>query len=205
MKLVIIGAGGHGKVVSDIVQAQKEHQLLGFIDEDPKLKEVEGIKVLGNLASIKDTEAEAVVIAIGNNNTRLKIFNQLKEQGFSFPNIIHPTAVIADSVKIGEGNVIAAGVVIAPSTILGNNTIINHLASVDHDNILEDNVNVSPGCHTSGKVKLKKGAFLGTGVIVIPEVEIGENTIIGAGAVVKENIPENVTAVGVPAKVIKRH
>ena len=204
VKIVIIGAGGHGKVVSDIVRAEAKHELLGFIDDNPELKQVEGIPVLGNLEEIKNIEAEAAVIAIGDNKVRAEIFEKVKSQ-LEFPNITHPTSIIAKGVKLGKGNVIAAGAIIAPGTTIGNNTIINHSASVDHDNIMEDYANISPGCHTSGNVKLKKGAFLGTGTIIIPKIEIGENSIIGAGAVVIKDIPANVTAVGSPAKIIKTH
>ncbi len=207
MKIVIIGAGGHGKVVADIVQCEKKHQLLGFIDEDEKIegKIIGGIKVLGNLNSLEKIKPNAAVVAIGENAAREKIYDKLKSKNISLVTVIHPNTTIAKDTKIGSGVMVAAGAIIGPGTTIGNNVIINHSATIDHDNIIEDHVAISPGCHTSGNVTIKKCAFLGTGAIVIPKITIGENAIIGAGAVVICNIHSDVTAVGNPARVIKKH
>ena len=117
---------------------------------------------------------------------------------------IHPSAIIAEDVKIGTGSVIMAGVVINPGTVIGKNCIINTCSSLDHDNLLEDYVHISPGAHLAGTVTIKEGTWICTGAIVKNNITIGKNNIIGAGGVViKDIIEENGTYIGVPARRIK--
>lgn len=201
--VIIIGAGGHAKVIADIIYKSGDN-LIGFLDDNlaNKGKEIYlGKKVLGTTKDIKNYNKNYFIIGIGNNSIRKKINN---ENNLKLYSAIHPSAIIAEDVKIGTGSVIMAGVVINPGTVIGKNCIINTSSSLDHDNLLEDYVHISPGAHLAGTVSVKEGTWICTGAIVKNNITIGKNNIIGAGSVViKDIIEENTTYVGVPAKRIK--
>ena len=201
--VIIIGAGGHAKVIADIIYKSGDN-LIGFLDDNfaNKGKEIYlGKKVLGTTKDIKIYNKNYFVIGIGNNSIRKKINN---ENNLKLYTAIHPSAIIAEDVKIGTGSVIMAGVVINPGTVIGKNCIINTCSSLDHDNLLEDYVHISPGAHLAGTVSVKEGTWICTGAIVKNNIIIGKNNIIGAGSVViKDIIEENTTYVGVPARRIK--
>lgn len=201
--VIIIGAGGHAKVIADIIYKSGDN-LIGFLDDNlaNKGKEIYlGKKVLGTTKDIENYNKNYFVIGIGNNSIRKKINN---ENNLKLYTAIHPSAIIAQDVKIGIGSVIMAGVVINPGTVIGKNCIINTCSSLDHDNLLEDYVHISPGAHLAGTVSVKEGTWICTGAIVKNNITIGKNNIIGAGGVViKDIIEENTTYVGVPAKRIK--
>lgn len=201
-KLLIIGAGGHGKVVADIALSMNKWKHISFLD-DKNIKYQMGIEVIGKTAdAFKYIKEWDIFVAIGNNGIRENIQNELKAEGANFPTLIHPSAVIGRSVEIGEGTVIMANVVINCCTKIGNGCIINTGATIDHDNFIEDYVHISPGVHIAGTVKIGKGTWIGVGSIVSNNVYITSNCIIGAGAVVVKDIIEAGTYVGVPAKKI---
>ena len=210
MNIVIIGAGGHGKVVLEIVRRDLDVKFVGFIDDDKNShdKAVDGAMVLGDLDSlpalILANKLEGAIIAVGNNKTRARLYGKLKKLGLIMINAIHPDALIAKDVEIGEGVVIAAGVVINTGTRIGNNVIINTGAIIDYGNVLEDHTHISPGVKLGSKVTVKKYTHVGLGAKVVEEITIGENVTVGAGAVVLENIPDNSLAVGVPARVVRQ-
>ena len=191
--VIIIGAGGHAKVIADIIYKSGDN-LIGFLDDNLANigKEIYlGKKVLG-------TTKNYFIIGIGNNSIRKKINN---ENNLKLYTAIHPSAIIAQDVKIGIGSVIMAGVVINPGTVIGKNCIINTCSSLDHDNLLEDYVHISPGAHLAGTVSVKEGTWICTGAIIKNNITIGKNNIIGAGSVViKDIIDENTTYIGVPAR-----
>ena len=201
--VIIIGAGGHAKVIADIIYKSGDN-LIGFLDDNlaNKGKEIYlGKKVLGTTKDIKNYNKNYFIIGIGNNSIRKKINN---ENNLKLYTAIHPSAIIAQDVKIGTGSVIMAGVVINPGTVIGKNCIINTCSSLDHDNLLEDYVHISPGAHLAGTVTIKEGTWICTGAIVKNNITIGKNNIIGAGGVViKDIIEENGTYIGVPARRIK--
>lgn len=201
--VIIIGAGGHAKVIADIIYKSGDN-LIGFLDDNlaNKGKEIYlGKKVIGTTKDIEIYNKNYFIIGIGNNSIRKKINN---ENNLKLYSAIHPSAIIAEDVKIGTGSVIMAGVVINPGTVIGKNCIINTCSSLDHDNLLEDYVHISPGAHLAGTVTIKEGTWICTGAIVKNNITIGKNNIIGAGGVViKDIIEENTTYVGVPAKRIK--
>ena len=151
---------------------------------------------------IKDG-VKGAIVAVGDNQIRASHFEKLSDMGLEMVNVIHPTAYIAPSAKLGNGATIAVGAIISTKAKIGNNVIINTGATIDHEDEIEDHASVGPGCSIAGRVTIKKGAFLGIGSVVKEYVTIGENTTIGAGSVVLEDIPDNVVAVGIPAKVIK--
>lgn len=198
--VIIIGAGGHAKVIADIIYESGDN-LIGFLDDNlaNKGKEIYlGKKVIGTTKDIEIYNKNYFIIGIGNNSIRKKINN---ENNLKLYTAIHPSAIIAEDVKIGTGSVIMAGVVINPGTVIGKNCIINTCSSLDHDNLLEDYVHISPGAHLAGTVTIKEGTWICTGAIVKNNITIGKNNIIGAGGVViKDIIEENGTYIGVPAR-----
>ena len=198
--VIIIGAGGHAKVIADIIYKSGDN-LIGFLDDNlaNKGKEIYlGKKVIGTTKDIEIYNKNYFIIGIGNNSIRKKINN---ENNLKLYTAIHPSAIIAEDVKIGTGSVIMAGVVINPGTVIGKNCIINTSSSLDHDNLLEDYVHISPGAHLAGTVTIKEGTWICTGAIVKNNITIGKNNIIGAGGVViKDIIEENGTYIGVPAR-----
>lgn len=201
--VIIIGAGGHAKVIADIIYKSGDN-LIGFLDDNlaNKGKEIYlGKKVLGTTKDIENYNKNYFIIGIGNNSIRKKINN---ENNLKLYTAIHPSAIIAQDVKIGIGSVIMAGVVINPGTVIGKNCIINTSSSLDHDNLLEDYVHISPGAHLAGTVHIKEKTWIGAGSTIINNITINQNNIIGAGSVVIKNIEEeNGTYVGVPVRKIK--
>lgn len=204
-KVVIFGASGHAKVIADII-IKNGDELVGFLDDNVELqgKTIYDDKVV--LGSTQEIDVEKYsdcyfVIGIGSNKVREIINN--KYPYLKWYTAIHPNAVIANDVCIGDGTVIMAGAVINPGTKIGKHCIINTCSSLDHDNIIEDYVHVSPGAHLAGTVKVCEKSWICAGVTVINNITIGSNNIIGAGATVIKNIEDsNCTYVGVPVKKI---
>lgn len=199
---VIIGAGGHAKVVIDILKANG-NDIAGFYDDQP-YAELEGLTLLGKIQDINNEHSEYLyIIAIGNNMVRKKIAVQLSDLGCKFGTAIHPSAVIGSNVSIGEGTVVMANCVINHSASVGTHAIINTAATIDHDCNIQDFVHVSPGSHLAGNVTVGERTHIGIGSSVIQSVTIGSGAIIGAGAAVINNIADQTVAVGCPAKAIK--
>jgi sugar O-acyltransferase (sialic acid O-acetyltransferase NeuD family) len=201
-RILIIGAGGHGKVVADILQRQGE-QIIGFLDDVSALwgSLCMGLPILGSVAGFQSYRPEGMIVGVGSNAARKKIVERLGDAAQNlWINAIHPQAVLAESVRLGRGVVICAGVVVNPDVIIGNHAIINTAASLDHDDVIADYVHVAPGCHLAGQVQVDEGTLLGVGVSVISGCKIGRWATVGAGAVVVGDIPERVTAKGVPAR-----
>lgn len=192
--LTIIGASGHGKVVSDIA-ALNGYENIVFLDDDENAKECSGWPVIGKSDAAPDGE---VFVAVGNAETRRRLMELYSDR--TQPILIHPSAVIAKDVEIGEGSVIMAGTVINPGARIGKGVIVNTSSSVDHDCIIEDYVHIAVGAHLSGTVRIGEGVWVGTGATVSNNVNICSACVIGAGAVVIKDIDEPGTYVGVPAK-----
>lgn len=207
-KVIIIGAGGHGKVILDILSFDDKIEVIGFIDDNPLLKGnlVNGIRVIGSFDEvIENIPAKAVVVAIGDNKIRTNFFEKCKEKSLETINAIHPSAVISKNVKIGEGAVIMAGVIINSGAYIGNNVCVNTQASIDHDCYLDDNCHIWPGAVLTGTVKVGKLSYIGSGAIVLPKLKIGERCMVGAGAVVTKEVLDNTTVIGIPARVINEN
>lgn len=200
--VVIIGASGHGKVIADII-VNSDDKVLGFLDDadDVQGKKIIGFPVLGKIADFDNYRDCEFVIAIGNPYIREKISNELPVKWYT---AIHPTAVISSlDVEIGEGTVIMANAVVNPSAKIGKHCIINTGAIVEHDNILEDYVHLSPNVTLAGIVKVGKSTHIGAGSCTKQVLNIASDCIIGAGSVVVKDITESGTYVGVPARKIK--
>lgn len=204
-KLMIIGASGHGKVVADIAIKMNKWGDIAFLDDDNSVKTCMGFEVIGKTAdAIRYKEEADFFIAIGNNVTREKIQEKLINEGVSIVTLIHPSAVIGSDVEIKTGTVVMAGVVINSSSRVGKGCIINTSSSLDHDNIIEDYVHISPGSNISGTVSIGKGNWIGIGSVINNNVNICSGCKFGAGAVVIKDITEPGTYVGVPARRIDR-
>jgi sugar O-acyltransferase (sialic acid O-acetyltransferase NeuD family) len=204
-KLLIIGASGHGKVVADIAIKMHTWQSIAFLDDDESIKTSMGLEVIGKTADAFTYKEEAdFFVAIGNNATREKIQEKLIEQGLNIVSLIHPSAVIGADVEIGMGTAVMAGVVINSSSRIGKGCIINTSSILDHDNVMEDYVHISPGVNLAGTVKVGKGSWLGIGSVVSNNVNICSACKVGAGAVVVKDITEPGTYVGVPVRRVDR-
>ncbi|GGD30168.1 acetyltransferase [Flavobacterium orientale] len=213
MKLAIFGAGGFGrevKIIVDAINAEKPntYELIGFFDDRvQKGTLVNGLPVLGGLQEINNFEDElGLVISIGSPAIKKMIVNAITNLNISFPSIIHPKASYSkDDIKIGKGCIICEGCIITCNITIKDFVILNLMCTVGHDTVIEDYCAFMPSVNISGEVKINEGVYVGTGVKIINLVEIGADTIIGAGAVVSKSLPPSCTAVGIPAKPIKFH
>lgn len=200
-RLIIIGAGGHGKVVADIAMKMNRWLDISFLDDDINKKEVLGLKVIGNISdAFSYFDIADIFVAIGNNTEREKIQQSLEDKGAIIPVLIHPDAVIGQQVHIEIGTVIMPGVIINCCTKIGKGCIINTGAIIDHDNVIEDYVHISPGSSLAGNVKVGKKTWIGIGSVVSNNISICSNCILGAGTVAINDISEPGTYIGIPAR-----
>ncbi len=198
---MIIGAGGHGKVVADIALKCGLWKTIEFLDDSEAVLSCLGLPVVGKTQDYKKHLNDCdFFVAVGNNQVREFLINMLEADGAEVVCLVHPNAVVGKEVVLGKGTVAMAGCVINSSTEIGKGCIINTSASVDHDNRIEDFVHLSPGVHLAGNVKVGKGCWLGIGSTVINDISLCEGCIVGAGAVVIRDITQPGSYVGVPAK-----
>jgi len=202
----ILGASGHGKVIAEIAELNGFSGIHFYDDRWPELTQVEHWPVLGNSdALLKQVAHYAnVVVAIGHNATRLEKYHQLFAQGAHCLPLVHPSATISRYAHIECGTVVMAGAVVNPFSRIGKACIINTAATVDHDCIIADGVHISPGAHLAGGVSVGEASWLCIGVNIKQLINIGENVVVAAGATVINNVLDNQTVVGVPAKPICR-
>lgn len=200
MKVYLIGASGHAKVIIEILEDEEETEIAGLQDLNPEIKSLLGYTVFKQLPEEFDRFKDSLIVSIGNNAIRKKIAESMD---CDYTNAIHYSANISQSAYIGIGVVIMAGVSINASSKIGNHTIINTNASLDHDCIIEDYVHVSPNVALAGNVHVGEGTHIGIGACVIQGVRIGKWCTIGAGTVVIKDVPDGATVVGNPGRVIK--
>ena len=203
---LIVGAGGHGKVIADMMLRQGM-KILGFLDDNPSIvgQRVLSFPILGKIERWMDFDADGLVVAVGDNVSRRTIVQKMESEAAPrWVTLLHPSATVAESVRVGIGTVIIAGAVINAETILGKHTIVNTGATVDHDCLIGDFAHVAPGSHLAGGVHVGAGALIGIGSCVTPGCRIGDESIIGAGAAVVRDVPPGVIARGVPARWRKR-
>ena len=208
-RILVLGAGGHAQVIADILMrvrdAGERIRLIGYLDDNSSAhgQTLLGLPVLGSIVDLACIAHDAVIVAIGDNRIRQRLFGELQQQGEHFVIARHPAAVIAPDVSIGMGVVVCAGVVVNPGSAIGANVILNTGCTVDHRNRIGDHAHVAPGVHLGGDVQIGEGALVGIGAMVLPQRQIGSWSIVGGGAVVLNDIPEGAVAVGVPARVIR--
>ncbi|MFM7584577.1 MAG: acetyltransferase [Caldilinea sp.] len=207
MRIIILGAGGHAQVIADALLRAREAgatcDLGGFLDDNPALAgQVRlGLPILGSISTLAQHAHDGCVIGIGDNRLRAHIFRQLRAQGEQVATVIHPHAVIAPDVTVGAGVIIFAGVVVNTGATIGENVVLNTGCTVDHHDIVADHAHIAPGAHLGGDVRIGEGAFVGIGATVMPQRSVGVWSVVGAGALVHRDVPDRVTAIGVPARV----
>ncbi len=207
-QVVVYGAGGHAKVVAEILRLTN-WDVVGFLDAvNPRRKgeDFYGSKILGGDEVLEDllrSGVKHVIVGFGDNSLRVKTADRLVELGFCLLIAVHPNAVCAADVSIGEGTAVCSGAVIGPSTLVGRNAIINTQASLDHDCVLRDGAHVGPGAIVTGAVEVGECAWIGAGAVIADHRTIGHGSIVGAGAVVVKDVPEAVVVMGVPAKITR--
>lgn len=211
-KVAIVGArkDGHGKVVLETFRAAGTHEVVGFIDDNPSLigTTICGAPVIGGidvLPSLRKKGVTSVIVGIGDGRLRQRLASAIIDAGFDLANCIHPSAIITKGCHVGRGIFIGPNVVVVAGASVGDNVIVNTAATVDHDCVLESCTTICPGVHLAGRVTVQEGAFLSTGVVVIPDVVVGEWSTVGAGSVVIRDVPAGVTVVGVPAVPYDKH
>lgn len=207
-KLVIWGASGHASVVADIVGLCGMYEIVGFIVDGPPEDSARQrcSPILGGIEQIDNVRAAGIsrlIVGVGDCADRVRLAEVAKKKGFALITAIHPRATVAGGVQVGQGTLMAAGTVVNSGAVIGENVILNTSASIDHDCIIEDGAHVGPGCHLGGRVRIGAQTWLGIGTIVRDRITIGPRAIVGAGAVVVEDLPPDVVAYGVPAKVVR--
>jgi sugar O-acyltransferase (sialic acid O-acetyltransferase NeuD family) len=208
-QIVLIGAGGHARVVWDTIELIRERsdwQVIAVLDDNPALwgKSFAMLTIDGPIQKIERMPADAALLAIGDNRARRDVYAQIQSSGIPFVNAIHPCTVIARDAQLGTGVVAFANVVVNPGSRIGDNVILNTACSVDHDCVIGAHAHIAPGVRLAGTVSVGEGTLMGIGSIAIPNVTIGEWVTVGAGSVVTQDMPARVTAVGVPARIIQR-
>jgi len=206
--IIIIGAGGFGRevawLIEDINKYKKEWNIVGFVDDNEDVigNEINGYKVIGNVDWLKYQELN-VICAIGDPIIKKKVINRLEGSKNKYPVLIHPSVIYSDRINFGEGSIICAGNIITVNIEIGKHVIVNLDCAIGHDAIIKDYATILSSTNISGHVTIEECVNIGTGSAIIPGITVGKNTIIGAGAVVVNDLPANCTAVGVPAKPIK--
>jgi len=204
-RLIILGAGGHARVVSSIAAQTPDLQLVGVADcsEASLGEKIGATEVVGTYADLEKWKASGVThvaVALGDNVERRRLLAEAERQGFIAATLIHPSAIIETNAVIGAGSVVCAGAILCAEVRIGKGAIINTGVIVDHETIIGDYGQISPGCRLAGRVTVGEGAFIGTGAIILPSVTVGSYSVVGAGAVVIEDVPQKATVVGIPAK-----
>lgn len=204
-RLAIYGASGHGKVVAEIAELNGWQEIVFFDQEAEKIQKNGDWPVEGRFEDllIHKSGFDAAIVAIGNNQIRTDKSELLRASGVELATLIHPSAMVSRHSTVGKGSVIMANAVVNPFAVIGDHVIVNTGAIVEHDCGIENGVHICPGVSLAGEVIVAQGTWVGIGATVIQQCRIGEQSIIGAGSVVIEDIPSHATACGVPTKLIK--
>jgi sugar O-acyltransferase (sialic acid O-acetyltransferase NeuD family) len=208
--LLLLGAGGHARVVAETAMATGRFSRIAFLDDrctgPAQLPDQLGWPVIGPFSSALNPqvcqEFSAALVAIGNASVRLQWLPRLASAGYELPIVIDPTAWVSPSSKLGVGSVVFAQAAIQAQAVIGSGAILNTGCSVDHDAQLGDGVHICPGARLAGEVQVGDRSWIGIGASVIQQIRIGADVTVGAGAAVVRDLPDGVTAVGVPARVL---
>lgn len=205
ISFVIFGAGGHAKVVADLVRACG-HDVTGFIDTTQSARKGEsfaGSVILGGMEEARAHGATHAALGFGDNASRLALAGQLLQSGWQMPVLIHPSAVVSPSAEISDGTVIFATAVVQAAARIGKACIVNTAAIVEHDCDLADGVHLAPRSCLCGTVRIGRATFVGAGTVVREKITIGSGAKLGAGSVVVKNVADGSMAYGVPARVVE--
>jgi sugar O-acyltransferase (sialic acid O-acetyltransferase NeuD family) len=210
IRVLIIGAGGQGLVVADILLRARERgsdlEPAGLLDDDTALEgtRVLGLPVFGACTRLADIAHDAVVVAVGDNDRRAQLSLSLEERGERIVTARHPDASIASDAEIGAGCMVSAGVVIVPGVRIGRGVLLNTKCSIDHDTVVDSFAHLGPGATLGAAVSIGERALIGLGASIMSGRRVGAGTIVGAGALVVRDLPGDVVATGVPAVVTRR-
>ncbi|MEE9296043.1 MAG: NeuD/PglB/VioB family sugar acetyltransferase [Phycisphaerae bacterium] len=206
MKCIVVGCGGHGRVVLDVLLTAAQHEVIGFVDSNAKLhgRWIDGRQILGDMSVIEklrqERGLEAALVAIGDNGVRRSFADACEHAGLTLINAIHPSANIAHNATLGRNVVVCAGALICAHCQVGDSCILNTGSIVDHETMIGTACHICPGARLAGRVTVESGAFIGIGATVIQSIHVGRDAVVGAGAVVVNNVPPLTTVVGVPAR-----
>lgn len=205
-QIIIVGAGGHSKVVADSA-VRAGFSIRGFVDDRANSAPLPDYQLIGTIADLTSMHlmhgSTKIVIAIGDNPTRMKVAKRLALPPERYATVIDPSAVVSQHALIGEGTVVLQGTIVNAGTIVGQHAILNTGCTIDHDCRIDDYAHVSPGANIAGGVVVGEGAHLGIGTCAIPCCSVGAWSVVGAGAALVKDIPEKCVAVEVPARVVK--
>ncbi len=206
MRIVVIGAGGHAKVVLEAIRAAGGSDVVGLIDPAPSAASVLGTPVLGGdemIPVLRREGVEQAVVALGSNRLRQRIGEELRAMAYALPSVVHPSALVSPSARIGAGVVVMARAVIGTETGIGDFAIVNTGAVLDHDNLLGVAAHVAPGCALAGVVHVGERSLVGVGSAVRPGIRIGTDVTIGAGSAVVADVPDGARVGGAPARPLR--
>lgn len=200
-RLLVLGCGGHGRVVAEAARLCG-YQEIAFLDDAYEKMQPTGERVLGPVSMLAELAGDwpDAIAAVGANALRLELFGRLQEKSFNTPSVIHPSAVVSVSARIGKGAFLAAGAIVNAGAAIGKASIINTGARIDHDCVIGDACHIAPGATLSGNVTVETRVWLGTGCAVRQGVTIGAKAMVGVGAAVVGDLAGGQTYVGVPAR-----
>ena len=208
MRVLVIGAGGHGQVVADILMTASRHGRdeypCGYLDDDESLwgNVLLNVPVLGSINQRDQFDHGSVVIGIEDNLIRRRLFALLARASERFATVQHPSAIVSSNCVIRHGTVVSAGVIVGVGVCVGSDVILNTGCSVDHHAVIGEHAHIAPGARVGGGVTIGQGTLVGLGAIVLPGRRVGAWSVVGAGAVVTRDVPDGVMAVGSPARVL---
>lgn len=203
--IIIVGAGGHARVLASALKAAGK-VLTGFVDRDASLwgTMIDGSPVLGGDDFLERADGFTVLVnGVGSTElpiARREIFERFSSRGFRFASVVHPSAIVATGVDLGDGAQLMAGTVLQPGVVIGVNSIINTGAIIDHDSKIGAHCHVAPGCTLSGSVQVGDASHIGIGATVIESIRIGANVVVGAGTVVIRDLADGKRVIGIPAR-----
>ncbi|RDJ25199.1 hexapeptide transferase [Bosea caraganae] len=205
--LVILGAGGHGRVVHELVSALGGFSIVGFLDIGVQQSSLHRSPILGGddlLPQLWSQGVRHAFVALGQNRLRQQVGAKVRALNFGQPCLVHPSAFVAPSARLGDGALVMARAVLGTDAALGEHAILNTGAIVDHDGMLADACHVAPGCALAGQVTVGARTLVGVGSSVRPGITIGADVVIGAGSAVVSDLPDGVWVGGAPAKLLRK-
>lgn len=206
-KILIIGAGGLGKEVADLIRCLNQFAIVGFLDDDPSKMNtlVNQIPVLGSIEKLKELpKIECLAVAIANPKVKKRISQIAKTNEFYFPNLIHPSVTLGKDVMMGQGNIICAGTILSTEVCLHDFITINPHCGIGHESTLYSYSTLYWGVHIGGNTVIQTGCEFGTHSCVLQGLDIANDVILGAGAVAVKGIESSGTYVGIPARKLER-